>query len=109
MKEVFYKGKKWSKDEVKRCIQSSSSALIKAIEVVHSYQTRDEQATKHTKYQNNMGFNATDAGYLSSILAFYQKNGFLTEKQESRARKAMVKYSGQVFQEIVKRAKGVTV
>lgn len=70
-----------TKSELKEKIMSDRKVLVKAILALNEYQTHDEQAEQRAKYQNNVGFKSCHASKGSGMAQFFQKNGFLTEKQ----------------------------
>lgn len=66
--------------------------------VVHLYrrQTMNERGMRCTMALNEVGFNAVDAKFLSSLAEQAIKNGRLTEKQEKHARGMLLKYHKQL-------------
>lgn len=71
--------------------------LVGCLMTIYSFQEEDEKATESTRHLNNVGFNALDAGIMSSFAQFYQRTGFLTPKQLNAARRIMKKYSRQLL------------
>jgi len=79
-------------------------AVERAILVLYSRQTADEQITKSTSNENGMGFNSTDAGILSSFALQIQDSGYpkgkrLSPKQMAIARNKVQKYTRQLIEE----------
>jgi SNF2 family DNA or RNA helicase len=72
--------------------------LIGCLMTIYSFQTEDEKASESTHHDNSMGFNALDAGIMSSFAEFYKRAGFLTPKQLNLARRTMKKYSRQLLE-----------
>jgi len=88
--------------------------VARALEVIHSRQTADEQNSGETQHNNSIGFNGLDAQILSSFATQVKKwkatpvdNRLhpvpLSPKQLIIARNKMAKYAGQL--ELVVRAK----
>lgn len=71
--------------------------LVGCLMTLYSFQTEDEKAIEATCHDNSMGFNALDAGIMSSFAQFYQRTGFLTPKQLNLARRTLKKYSRQLL------------
>lgn len=86
----------WTKEEIKNLLQTNDTMLCRSLKVLYSYQTEDEKYCRDTITRNGMGFNGTDAKFLSSCAEFYIKNGFLTNNQKVIVRKKMLKYSNQL-------------
>lgn len=66
-------------------------------------QTRDEQQTEHTKYNNGVGFTPGDAKMGTSMAQQYQRKSWLSEKQinywrirDKRGTMRLVKYWAQL-------------
>lgn len=59
---------------------------------LYSFQTVNEKATEQTVEQNDMGFNACDAEFLSSMAEQYQRKGWLSDRQLAFAQKKLQKY-----------------
>lgn len=86
-----------NKEFVFRMLDDNDRAVIRALEVIYSNQTRTEQATNATLTANNIGFNKADAGRLTSIYDFYKSRGFLTPKQIALVRIRIKKYWRQLL------------
>jgi SNF2 family DNA or RNA helicase len=78
--------------------------LVGALLHIYSFQTLDEQATESTRHLNDVGFNALDAGIMSSFAEFYNRTGFLSPKQLNLARRKMKKYTRQMIPYTIKPA-----
>jgi len=88
--------KVWTKDEIKSRLAVSTIWLERGILAVYDKQTLFEQEAEDTTENNKMGFSSFDAGYLSYV-AKYLKNGkHLSGHHVEKARKRMLKYSGQL-------------
>lgn len=87
-----------TKEYVKELLAKNDKAVVRALAVLFSYQTADEQRTDHTCHENGKGFNHADARMLSSMAKFAAKTGFLTVKQLAylRNKNRIYKYAGQL-------------
>jgi len=85
-----------NRDEIKDNITKSDEHCVGALIRLYSFQTADEQMRRETRYQNAMGFNSTDGGFLSDVAQFYIEHGFLSPKQIAFVRKCLLKYCGQL-------------
>ena len=91
---------------VKEKIRTDNRWLFRAIIVIYSKQTADEQATDCTRHENGVGFSGCDAEILSSFARHILRwnNGErkypspLSAKQIALARKKMPKYAGQIIE-----------
>lgn len=88
--------KAWTVEEIKNILNKYDDQVGKALIKLYTYQTVDEKQEHATKEHNNVGFNAADAPILTSFAEFYQKRGFLSQKQLIIARKKIMKYAGQL-------------
>ena len=64
---------------------------------IYAMQTSDEQSSRTTTHDNNVGFSAFDAEILSSFAEFYKRYNRLSEKQMAIVGKRMPKYSAQLW------------
>ena len=81
---------------VRELLRTNDRAVARAIWVLYERQTLDEQLSYETVEDNGVGFNALDAGFLTSLAQQAHKRGFLTPKQIAAGRKAVMKYAGQL-------------
>ena len=88
--------KTWTAEDMKQILNKYDDQVGKALVKLYAYQTIDEQKDHETKEHNNVGFNGADAPILSSFAEFYQKRGFLSQKQLVIARKKIMKYANQL-------------
>lgn len=86
----------WSKEEIKRLIETNDRMVIASLEQLYNCQTIDERNNHETREVNGVGFNGVDAPILTSFTLFYRERGYLSPKQINIARKKLVKYSGQL-------------
>lgn len=68
-------------------LRTSDKAVIRAIVVLNERQTREEQATRNTKYNNGVGVRPCHAYMITAHADFYEKKGYLTPKQINYWRK----------------------
>jgi hypothetical protein len=94
-------------DCIRRSLQENDKAVIKALGILYSYQTKDEQSSEATIYDNGVGFSGPDADFLTSCWKSYLKYNSLTVKQLNIVRKCIVKYSGQLARHAIASGKYV--
>lgn len=87
----------WTKSKIQALVTKDEKAAIRALMVVYGNQTQAEQASDATVEHNGIGFTGTDAEILTSFAKFYQRAGFLTEKQLVLLKKRIVKYWKQLL------------
>lgn len=87
---------KLSSEEVQRKIQTDDSYVIGALIALYQNQTVDEQGKHCSVYPNSVGFNALDAGILTSIAKYYLNKKTLTTKQIQLVRLKLGKYAKQL-------------
>ena len=85
-----------NKEEIYKLIDESDEYTIGALLKIYSFQEMDEQTSKSTTKENFMGFNGADAYILSDMSEFYNRKGYLSEKQISFVRRTIKKYWGQL-------------
>lgn len=86
---------------IRESLSKNDKALIKGLTIIYSHQTRDEQQSERTIYDNGVGFTGVDADFLSSLYRSYQKYGSLSIKQLNILRRCMPKYSGQLMRHAI--------
>jgi len=89
-------GTEWSEDEVMSLMETNDKVLYGALKHLYSCQTDSEKQTASTREHNNVGFNAYDADFLTSVCKQLLQRGFLTPKQKEIARKKLKKYRKQL-------------
>ena len=97
MKTVIKNGKEWSKQDIKDLLARNDEAVRRALLIVYSFQTEEEQDYEETVEHNGIGFSGADANILSSFARQLKDNRQLSFKQMEIARKKMLKYSGQIL------------
>lgn len=70
-----------TKDQLKERILKDNKTLIAALIALNNCQTPQERSFEKTIERNGKGFRAFDAKMGSGMVNFFQKNGFLTDKQ----------------------------
>ena len=95
--EVTVNGKIWDKESIKNLIFTNDKAVYRALLLLYSFQTNDEQYTGQTKAENGKGFNKLDAEKLSDFARQIKAGKHLTEKQMYVAKYKLVKYIGQIL------------
>lgn len=88
--------KRWTKEEIREKLQVNDKWLYRAITVLFSLQTRDEQNCGETKEHNKVGFTGPDAHILSYYAKWLETHKELTGKHKDKARVLVVKYAGQL-------------
>jgi hypothetical protein len=90
--------KKAVREFLKSKLSSDARWALRALEVVYSNQTADEQATQCTRTLNGEGFTGIDGEILSSFAEQYERRRSLSHKQMALLFKKMPKYWGQVLE-----------
>jgi hypothetical protein len=80
-----------------RLITSDARATRLALTTLYAHQTADEQSSGLTRHRNAMGFNATDAEFLSSLARQCEAGHRLTSRQLTAARRLLPKYARQLL------------
>lgn len=69
------------KDAIIHLLRTDKRAVARALIVLTARQTDDEQRSENTKYLNGRGFRPCHARMGTSHAKFFQRTGFLTDKQ----------------------------
>ena len=94
-----------SEKTIKEKIQTDYGFAIKCLLIVYDNQRNDEKQIKQTKYHNNVGFNGTDAEFLSDcaerVIRWRQETEHqfpapLSPRQMECVRKSLPKYWKQI-------------
>ena len=67
--------------DIVNLLKTNDKAICRALVVLKNRQTEDEQVIKGCKYRNFRGFRPAHAKVGTSMAEFYEKHGYLTEKQ----------------------------
>ena len=87
--------KVWTKDQIVALLQNDAKAVQRGIVAIYQRQMDDEKSNERTYHQNGVGFNSSDAAFLSSLAVRLKSRG-LTPKQFECGKKAIMKYAGQL-------------
>jgi hypothetical protein len=74
---------------IKDLLATNPRAVGRALIVLRNRQTADERSEEHTKYRNGRGFRPCHARMGTSMADFFEKRGYLSEKQVAYWRKPM--------------------
>ena len=96
-KYVLIDGIQWTPALVKEKILTRDDAVKKALLRLYSWQTEDEKQAEQTQEHNKRGFNGVDSEILTSFAKQLESKGWLSPKQIALARKKILKYSTQIF------------
>lgn len=89
--------KKAKQEFLKTKLSTDSRWAIKAMLLIYSKQTHDEQLQGSTEHDNGIGFSGAHAEIMSSFAKQYQKWNKLSDKQLKIVFKIMPKYWKQVL------------
>jgi len=84
------------KTVIQRSLESNPKARLKALVLIHRFQTEDEAVKGITSEHNGAGWNQVDAPLMTGLFIFYGRNGFLTERQDRILKAKIGKYWGQL-------------
>lgn len=90
---------------IRQRMASDPALCVEAMEIIHTYQVRDEYNSGNVYYANNMGFTPADARFLTSLCEWKVAHNGLTPKQISYVVKLMPKYARQIFDHLVAKNK----
>jgi len=90
--------KKLIKGFIRMKLATNDAWALRALRVIYSRQTADEQETGTTCHSNNVGFSGIDAEFLTSLANQYQNRGSLSFKQLKILHKIMPKYWRQILE-----------
>ena len=83
-------------ETIRDLLRTHDRAVMRAIWVLYERQTSTEQLCGVTLDDNGIGFNAFDAKFLTSLATQADERGWLTPRQITYGRKAVMKYAGQL-------------
>lgn len=98
----------WTAEQILGKLERSNVFVERALTLLYSYQTSDEQASQSTNEDNGVGFNMVDAAFLSSLAQQVQENARnprsrfhregtrLSDNQRRAARRKLTKYVNQL-------------
>lgn len=96
-KQVEINGKLWDKEKLKDLLMRNDKAVMRALLLLYSFQTDEEQYSSITSIKNNKGFNMWDAEILTPLAKQVKEGIGLSSKQLYVARAKILKYVGQIF------------
>jgi hypothetical protein len=73
--------------DIVELLRTNDKAVARALVVLNNRQTNAEQSMEATVEHNNRGFRPCHARMGTSMAKFYERNGYLTEKQIAYWRK----------------------
>lgn len=78
---------KLNKSDIIELLKTNDKAVARALVVLKNRQTSNEQTAKSTFVDNNEGFRPCHARMGTSMAEFYEKHGYLSERQIAYWRK----------------------
>lgn len=88
--------KTYTKEEIKKLLETSNKAIERGFLAIFKFQTSDEQQAEYTKYHNNKGFSAFDAKRGSYYAKWIQSGKHLSGRHLEAGRKLILRYAGQL-------------
>ena len=70
-----------TKSQIIELLKTDKRAVARALVVLNQRQTADEQATQGTRYNNGRGFRPCHARMGTSMATYFQKFGYLSDRQ----------------------------
>lgn len=70
-----------TKQQILELLATDKRAVARALIVLTDRQTHDEQNSEQTRYLNGRGFRPCHAKRGTSMAKFFQRNGFLSDRQ----------------------------
>jgi len=86
-----------TKEHIEAKIATDQRWLERAILAIYERQTRDEQVSETSKYQNFRGFNGPDAHRMTYYACWLKSGRHLSGRHLDDARKRVKKYCGQLL------------
>lgn len=88
----------WTKEQILTMLETNDKAITRAVIAIYQRQTDDEQVAQHTLKSNNIGFNSSDAPYLSYCAKYaIDRKITLTGKHLEKSRIRVRKYWKQLM------------
>ena len=78
-----------NKQAIAELLSTNDRAVCRALVLLNERQTRDEQTSENTKYNNGRGFRPCHAFMGTRMANFFSQRGFLTAKQLAYWRRPM--------------------
>lgn len=70
-----------TKDQIVHLLKTNDKAVARALVVLNSRQTAEEQATENTRFLNGAGFRPCHARMGTSMAKQFERKGYLSQKQ----------------------------
>ena len=70
-----------TKNSILKLLETNDTAVCRALVALNKHQTVSEQAVEQTRYLNGEGFTPGDAPKGTVMAKFYERRGYLNEKQ----------------------------
>ncbi len=86
----------YTKENISEILKNNQVWLERAILAIYKKQTDNEKRIEHSINHNDIGFNRPDANLLSYYAKYLISGKHLTGSHLEKARKKMIKYSGQL-------------
>lgn len=93
----------YNRAQIEKMITENQKALERGVIAIYERQTINEQATKNTEEHNGVGFNSSDAGYLSYVAQYIiarrdhiEIGKILSGQHLTKTTRRMAKYCGQL-------------
>ncbi len=97
----------WTKEKIVDLLRNNDVAVGRALSRLTKNQTYDERQSENTKHNNGIGFRPCHARLGTSMGKFFDRNGYLTEKQiaywrrcEKNGKMRIEIYANQLLKEI---------
>lgn len=96
----------WTKESILDMLEKNDVMVERSLMVMYLRQTTDEQVMQSTGHNNGVGFNGTDAPFLSKLAEWVKdrkernvpEGKRLSEKQRVIVRRKLKKYSRQLLE-----------
>ena len=89
----------WTKEQIVELLETNDKAVTRAVIAIYQRQTAAEQDTRSTRMANNVGFNSSDAAYLSYCAQYAMKRKtLLSGKHLEKSRGKIKKYWKQLLE-----------
>lgn len=82
---------------IRKKISSNEKWALRGLLKTYEHQTDEEKNSAETINENGIGFSGVDANFLTGVVDFYNRNGFVTKKQMAIVFVKMKKYAGQLY------------
>ena len=88
------RSKVWKQEEIRLLLETNDEMVERSVKRLYGFQTAEEQKEKITQISNGVGFNGSDAAFMSSIAEWLLSGRKLSRKQLELTRKKIYKYTG---------------